>query len=114
MTWGRPSSTSRKSSLARSGTILPCLSRTVASTLTVFTSTAILGCSWPARLLPERVRARTTAARIGFPERDALGAGALPNLAFILLLRHAAAPIHFGNWTLVRRIWFAAERRGVA
>ena len=35
---GRPSSARSKSSFARSETILPCLSRTVASTLTTFTS----------------------------------------------------------------------------
>src|SRR6516164_1735142 len=70
----------------RSGTILSCLSRTVASTLTVFTSTAILYCAWPRRSLPRRAGGRITAARMGFRQRGAPGTGRLPNLSVILLL----------------------------
>src|SRR5580692_3764242 len=43
MVCGRPSSCSVKSSFDKFDTIFPCLSRTVASTLTVFTCTTIFG-----------------------------------------------------------------------
>ncbi len=48
MVWGRPSSVSVKSSLVRLLTILPCLSRTVASTFTTFTWTDIVVTDWSA------------------------------------------------------------------
>src|ERR1700739_2196541 len=45
MVWGRPSSSSLKSSLPRFVTIAPFLSRTVASTFTTLTSTEMPGLS---------------------------------------------------------------------
>src|SRR5271166_3014628 len=65
MVCGCPSCCSLKSSLVRLLTIWPCLSRTVASTLTTLTSEEKVGTSWAGRLL--RQIAAESARRIGVP-----------------------------------------------
>src|ERR1700722_9347741 len=52
MASGLPSSSSTKSSLPRLETICPFLSRTVASSVTAFTSTEMPGGCWPRESLP--------------------------------------------------------------
>src|SRR5271165_3617537 len=65
MVCGWPSCCSLKSSLVRLLTMFPCLSRTVASTLTTLTSEEKVGTSWAGRLL--RQIAAESARRIGVP-----------------------------------------------
>src|SRR5664279_375 len=78
MVWGRPSSDSRKSSLARSRTISPFLPYTLASTLTTLTSVEkVTSCQARAR----EAQANKTATESARRRREGRAAVDLPGAA---------------------------------